>query len=82
MVVGYSLAHLLHSPSYIADYFPCDQLDRLKYVHSAGIIHRDLKPANIAVKESAELKILDFGLARGEAVDGFFPLFHPFVPLR
>ncbi|XP_014838522.1 PREDICTED: mitogen-activated protein kinase 14A-like [Poecilia mexicana] len=36
----------------------------LKYIHSAGIVHRDLKPGNLAVSESCELKILDFGLAR------------------
>jgi len=38
----------------------------LKYIHSAGILHRDLKPSNIAVNEDCELKILDFGLARGK----------------
>jgi p38 MAP kinase len=38
----------------------------LKYIHAAGVIHRDLKTSNIAVNESCELRILDFGLARTE----------------
>lgn len=42
----------------------------LKHIHSAGVIHRDLKPANILVNGSdCNLKITDFGLARGVCVD-------------
>lgn len=36
----------------------------LQYMHGAQIIHRDLKPSNIAVNSDAELRIIDFGLAR------------------
>ena len=35
-----------------------------QYMHGAQIIHRDLKPSNIAVNSDAELRIIDFGLAR------------------
>ena len=37
----------------------------MKYVHSASVVHRDLKPGNLLVNADCELKICDFGLARG-----------------
>ncbi|KAK8092824.1 Mitogen-activated protein kinase spm1 [Apiospora kogelbergensis] len=41
----------------------------LKYIHSANVLHRDLKPGNLLVNADCELKICDFGLARGFSVD-------------
>lgn len=41
----------------------------LKYIHSANVLHRDLKPANLLVNADCELKIADFGLARGFSID-------------
>lgn len=41
----------------------------LKYIHSANVLHRDLKPANLLVNADCELKIADFGLARGFSIN-------------
>jgi len=37
----------------------------LKCIHSANVLHRDLKPSNILVNTACEIKICDFGMARG-----------------
>jgi serine/threonine protein kinase len=36
----------------------------LAYVHSKGIIHRDVKPDNIRVDAGAQVKLVDFGIAK------------------
>lgn len=41
----------------------------LKYIHLADVLHRDLKPGNLLVNADCELKICDFGLARGFSDD-------------
>ncbi|KAH9258910.1 hypothetical protein BASA81_002974 [Batrachochytrium salamandrivorans] len=46
-------------------YFVYQILRALKYIHSAGVVHRDLKPSNLLLNSTCDLKICDFGLARG-----------------
>jgi len=41
----------------------------LKFLHKSGMMHRDLKPSNILVDSSMNVRLCDFGLTRGVAVD-------------
>jgi tRNA A-37 threonylcarbamoyl transferase component Bud32 len=46
-------------------YFIYQVLRGLKYIHQCQVLHRDLKPSNLLVNSNCDLKICDFGLARG-----------------
>jgi serine/threonine protein kinase len=42
-------------------------LEALEYLHSHKVVHKDIKPANLKLTSDGDLKVLDFGLAKGSA---------------
>ena len=46
-------------------YFVYQILTSMFYLHSGRVMHRDIKPSNILLNKDCNLKLCDFGLARG-----------------
>ncbi|HEX8338926.1 MAG TPA: serine/threonine-protein kinase, partial [Pyrinomonadaceae bacterium] len=40
--------------------------EAIEYVHRHGVIHRDIKSNNIKVSSQGQVKLLDFGIAKGQ----------------
>jgi serine/threonine protein kinase len=51
-------------PSHI-QYITYQLLHAILHIHSASITHRDIKPENILLNADGDVKLADFGLARG-----------------
>ncbi|KAL5290242.1 PRKX family protein [Megaselia abdita] len=47
-----------------ANFYACEIVLALEYLHSLSIVYRDLKPENLLINRDGHLKITDFGFAK------------------
>ncbi len=69
-VDGADLARVLHKggalPADCVAVVGAAIADALDYVHYNALLHRDVKPANVMASRDGEVKLMDFGIAKGE----------------
>ncbi|MEO6954586.1 MAG: serine/threonine-protein kinase [Polyangia bacterium] len=76
LVDGCDLARLLQSmpdrrlPPELVAYIGGELCHALQHVHRHRLVHGDLTPRNVLVSVDGEVKLADFGVARGAAVAG------------
>ena len=68
---GASLDDLLHQqdpmPMAEALRIVTDVVGVLEFAHQRGVFHRDIKPSNIMLDKSGQVKVIDFGIAKGKS---------------
>ncbi|EEB11133.1 cAMP-dependent protein kinase catalytic subunit, putative [Pediculus humanus corporis] len=47
-----------------ANFYSCEVILALEYLHSQSVVYRDLKPENLLLDQDGHLKIIDFGFAK------------------
>ena len=58
----FSIQSFVSSPA--GNFYACEIIVALDYLHSKSIVYRDLKPENLLLDHGGHLKITDFGFAK------------------